>query len=225
MVHIKNLTQKHKDCIVLNDINLHVKKNTFYGIIGDKDSGKSTLMEVISGVLNPTDGSVEICGYDILKSPKEARSHIGYMPERPEFYDEMTVMEYLSFIAEIKGMSFVDAQKSVKGVLSTTDLTAIRDIIISKLNDNARARLGIASALLGSPDVLLLDGPTCGLSAEDAGEIFKLIKSVSQGKTLIIASRDIAISEFCHETVTLSFGQLNYNYHRDAEVETSSEVK
>lgn len=217
LIQIKNLTQKHKDNIILNDISLHVEKNRSYGIIGDKDSGKSTLMEVLSGTLVPSDSSISIGGFDLMENPMEAKALIGYMPEKMSFYDDMTVLEYLTFIAQAKKINREEIKKAIYNSLSSTGLLSAKNIVIGRLNPNARARLGLAQAVLGKPEVLLLDGPTCGLSESDASEIFKLIKTLSQRRTLLICSRDIRIGSFCDEVATLSFGQLNYDYHKNAE--------
>lgn len=214
LVQVKNLIQKHKDNVILNDISLCVEKNKLYGIIGDKDSGKSTLMEVLSGVLIPSCGSVKIGGFDIFEDPVQAKSLIGYMPEKMSFYDDMTVSEYLTFIAHAKKISRAETNSRIEYALSKTGISCAKNIVISRLNGNARARLGLAQAILNDPEVLLLDGPTCGLSESESAEIFKLVKTLSQKRTLVICSRDISISSFCDEVVTLSFGQLNYDYHK-----------
>jgi len=211
LIRINNLTQKRKDIVVLDNINFEVEKNTVYGIIGDKDSGKSTLMEAIAGCMQITDGQILIDGIDIYLNPMAAKRMVGYMPEKMPFYDRMTVEEYMSFIAEIKGVAYDDIPAAVSKALAATDLGAMRRTLIFRMSAKGKARLGIAQALLGNPLVLLLDGPTAGLSGDDAADTFKLIKKISHSKTVIIASRDLNVASICHKTVTLSFGKLGFD--------------
>lgn len=213
MIQITNLIQKHKDSVILNNIDLQVQKNTALGIIGDKDSGKTTLMEVLAGAIDITDGTVKICGEDASMPTKAA--NVGYMPEKMAFYGNMTVIEYLTFIAEIKGIPYDSIQQSVKNALSATGLVAIRKNLISVLNAYGKARLGLAQAIVSNPDVLLLDCPTSGLCDEDAENLLKLIKALSQSRTLIITSRDTDIISICDETLKLSFGHLEHNDQQD----------
>lgn len=213
MIKIINLTQKRGDAVVLDNINLQIRENTSLGIIGDKNSGKTTLTEVLAGALDITDGTVEICGKDISLTAKAA--NLGYVPEHIAFYGNMTVIEYLTFIAEIKGVPYDSVQQSVKDALTATGLVAIRNNLTSVLNAYGRARLGLAQAILSNPDVLLLDCPASGLCGEDAENLLKLITTLSQSRTLFITSRDTDITSICDEILTLSSGKLEYNCQDD----------
>ena len=204
LINIQHLTQKRKEYTLLSDVNLNVEKNKILGIIGDEGTGKTTLMEVLAGILYPTEGRVTLGGYDVVRDAKKAKSLIGYMPESMAFYGGMTIIEYLSFIAEAKGLSFAEAQKSVKSALSATDLLSGRDIVICKLNQVGKARLGLAQALVANPQILLLDCPTRNLTEKECESILKLIKTLSHSRTVIITSQSSKIASICDETVTLS---------------------
>lgn len=222
MINIQHLTQKRKEYTVLNDVNLSVEKNKTLGIIGNEGTGKTTLIEVLTGILYPTEGCVTLGGYDVVRDAKKAKSLVGYMPERMAFYDDMTVIEYLSFVAEAKGLCYAEAQKSVKSMLSSTDLLSGRDIVICKLNQVGKARLGLAQALVANPQILLLDCPTRNLTEKESDGVLKLIKTLSHSRTVIITSRDPKIASLCDETFTLSSGQPDVSSqcgHTDGEVD------
>lgn len=215
MIEIANLTQKYKSAIVLDNVNISVKQGEILGIIGDKDSGKTTLMEIIAGVLSPSVGNIKIGEFDMVTDPLQAKRLIGYVPEKMDLYGEMTVLEYLSFVAEAKKIPYQSIQQAIKNALSATGLLVVRNAVISKLNKVARVRLALAQAVLQNPCVLLLDCPTLGLSDSECVEIYKLIKTLSQSRTTIITSRDIEVSDICDRTLTLSFGHIDYNYHTE----------
>lgn len=215
MIKVTDLTLKHKDAIILDGISFTVGKGEILGIVGDKDSGKSTLMEIISGALDASSGSVEICGYDISSEPMQAKRRIGYMPERMSFYESMTVLEYLTFCAEARDVPYQRVQECVKDALTSTGLVAARSVIISRLNTLARCKLGLAQAVVSNPEVLLLDGINCGLTESESEEICALTQKLARSRATLITSRGLAIGNICDKMLTLSFGHIDYNYHSD----------
>lgn len=215
MIEVNNLTVKHRDAVILDNISFTVNKGEILGIVGDKDSGKSTLMEVLSGALDASCGSVRICGYDISEKPHMAKSRLGYMPEKMSMYSGMTVLEYLTFCAEARDVPYQRVQECVKNALTDTGLVEARNILISRLNTLTRHKLGIAQAVVSNPEVLLLDGVNCGLDGEESDEICALIKRLSRSRATVITSRGLAISSICDRMLTLSFGHIDYNYNGD----------
>ena len=139
LIHIQHLTQKHKDAVVLCDINLKIEKNTIFGILSDNNLSSTALMDVLAGIILPCEGTVTLGDYDVITNAKKAKSIVGYMPKGMQFYGEMTIIEYLTFIADAKGLAYIDAQKGVKKALDVTELLHAKDVIISKLNQIGRA--------------------------------------------------------------------------------------
>ena len=192
----------------MNDINFNVGKKTIFGILCDENCESAALMETLAGIMTITEGEVNICGYNIATDRQKAQLLIGYMPQKMPFYENMSVMEYLSFIAEAKQLPYDEAQKNIKKALSTTGLLQIKNALICKLRVAGKARVGIAQAIVSNPSVLLLDDPTRDLNKNETAEIFSLIKMVSKSRTVIITSDNPEIFSLCDNTATLSLGQL-----------------
>ncbi len=211
LINIAHLTQKDNNRILLNDISLTVPEKTLLGILCETPTESAALLEAIAGVHSFTEGEITVCGYDIKKDREKVQLLIGYMPEEMPFYTDMTVMEYLSFITEAKQLSYEKAQINIKNTLSKTRLLGVRNALVSKLNAEGKARLGIAQAMVSSPSVLLLNNPTKNLNKKETGEIHGLIKSVSKSRTVIIISDNPDIFSFCDTVAVLSLGQLDFN--------------
>ena len=209
MINITHLTQKVGNNILLDDITLTVPEKTVFGIFCVEKAERTALMELLAGVCAVTGGEISICGHNIATDRLEAQLVMGYMPENMPFYQNMTVIEYLSFIAETKQLDFECAQKNIKNSLTSTSLLAVKDALISKLNPIGRARLGIAQAIVSDAPVLIFDNPTQNLSKNEAQEIFKLIKTISRSKSVIIASDNQQVFSFCDVGAVISLGKLD----------------
>lgn len=214
MINITNLTQKYGDRILLDSITLTVPEKTVFGIFCQEKSEREALMESLAGVSHITEGEISICGHNITTDRLGAQLVIGYMPENMSFYKNMTVIEYLSFLAETKQLDFEQAQKNIKNTLTATGLLTIKDALISKLSPTGKARLGIAQAIVSDPLVLLFNNPTCGLSRNETQEILKLIYTLSKSKSVILASDDQQVFSFCDSMAVISFGQLETDTKR-----------
>lgn len=209
MIEVRNLTKKYGDHLAVNDLSFTIEKGKIYGLLGPNGAGKSTTMNMITGCLAATSGSVLIDGHDIFEEPLEAKRHIGYLPEQPPLYTDMTAAEYLDFVAHAKGMPFEAALRQVKEVMQLTGIEDVSDRLMKNLSKGYRQRVGIAQAMLGDPDVIILDEPTVGLDPKQIIEIRDLIKKLGTIKTVILSSHILAeISAVCDHVMIISHGRL-----------------
>lgn len=209
MIEVKNLVKKYGDHTAVDDISFSVESGRIYGLLGPNGAGKSTTMNIITGCLSATSGSVSVCGHDIFEEPKEAKKHIGYLPEIPPVYGDMTPYEYLTFVAEAKKVPPVRVAHDVREVMETTFLTDVSDRLIKNLSKGYKQRVGIAQAMLGDPDIIILDEPTVGLDPKQILEIRELIKKLGETKTVIISSHILAeINAVCDSVMIISHGKL-----------------
>ena len=209
MIEVKNLTKLYGSKVALDGISFNIEHGKIYGFLGQNGAGKSTTMNIITGCLAATGGSVTVDGKDIFKSPVEAKRHIGYLPEIPPLYLDMTTVEYLSFVAEAKGVEHEQAYRQVNEVMELTQITDVANRIIKTLSKGYKQRVGIAQALLGSPDVIILDEPTVGLDPKQITEIRALIRKLGETRTVIISSHILAeISEICDHVIVISHGKI-----------------
>ena len=209
MIEVKNLTKLYGSKVALDGISFNIEHGKIYGFLGQNGAGKSTTMNIITGCLAATGGSVTVDGKDIFKSPVEAKRHIGYLPEIPPLYLDMTTVEYLSFVAEAKGVEHEQAYRQVNEVMELTQITDVANRIIKTLSKGYKQRVGIAQALLGSPDVIILDEPTVGLDPKQITEIRALIRTLGETRTVIISSHILAeISEICDHVIVISHGKI-----------------
>lgn len=215
MIEVKDLSVKHRDAVILDNISFTAAKGEILGIVGDKDSGKSTLMEALAGALDASCGSIGICGYDMSAQPLMAKRRLGYMPEKMSIYGGMTVLEYLTFCAEARDVPYQRVQECVKNALTATGIVEARNILISRLNTLTVRKLALAQAVVSNPEVLLLDGINCGLDEDESNEICTLTKKLARSRATVITSRGLAISSICDRMLTLSFGHIDYNYIGD----------
>ena len=163
MIEVRHLTKRYGDTLAVDDLNFTIEKGRIYGFLGPNGAGKSTTMNIITGYLASTDGSVTINGHDILEDAEAAKKNIGYLPELPPLYFDMTVKEYLAFAAELKKIPKAERKNQISRVSATTKLDAVQNRLIKNLSKGYRQRVGLAQALLGSPEILILDEPTVGL--------------------------------------------------------------
>ena len=212
MIEVRNLTKKYGSFFAVNDVSFTIEKGKIYGFLGPNGAGKSTTMNIITGCLSATGGSVFVDGEDIFEKPLEAKRKIGYLPELPPLYTEMTPAEYLAFVAEAKGVGYDEAPRQVKEVMELTQITHVADRLIRNLSKGYRQRVGIAQALLGNPDVIILDEPTVGLDPKQIIEIRELIRRLGETKTVIVSSHILAeISAVCDHVMIISHGRLVAN--------------
>lgn len=209
MIEIRHLTKKYGSHVAVNDLNLTVEKGKIYGFLGPNGAGKSTTMNMLTGYLAPTDGEVIINGHDILKEPEAAKKCIGYLPEIPPVYPDMTVGEYLSFVAELKGIKKTERKESIADVMRLVKITDREKQLIKNLSKGYKQRVGLAQALLGMPEVIILDEPTVGLDPKQIIEIRDLIRGLGKNHTVILSSHILTeISAVCDHIFVISKGKL-----------------
>ncbi len=209
MIEVKNLTKKYGNHVAVDNLSFTIETGKIYGLLGPNGAGKSTTMNIVTGCLAATSGTVLVDGHDIFEEPIEAKKHIGYLPELPPLYTEMTPYEYLQFVSEAKGVPYEEAVKEIKNVMELTGLTERRDRLIKNLSKGFRQRVGIAQAMIGNPDIIILDEPTVGLDPKQIIEIRELIKALGEKKTVIISSHILAeISAVCDHVIIISKGHL-----------------
>ncbi len=209
MIEVKDLVKKYGSHEAVRGISFKIESGKIYGFLGPNGAGKSTTMNIITGCLAATSGSVTINGHDIFEDPLEAKRHIGYLPEIPPVYTDMTPEEYLMFVAEAKRVSYGRALKQISSVLELTGLTEVRRRLIGNLSKGYRQRVGIAAALIGDPEIIILDEPTVGLDPKQIIEIRNLIRRLGQIKTVILSSHILGeVSEICDHVIIISKGEI-----------------
>ncbi|SCY42446.1 ABC-2 type transport system ATP-binding protein [Lachnospiraceae bacterium XBB2008] len=209
MIKIEHLTKKYGNHTAVDDLSLDIEPGRIYGFLGPNGAGKSTTMNIITGYLAATAGTVTIDGHDIFKEPGKAKQHIGYLPEIPPLYPDMTVLEYLEFAAELKGIPRTKRMQEVDEACITSGITDVADRLIKNLSKGYRQRVGIAQAILGAPDVIILDEPTAGLDPAQIIEVRDLIRSLGKEHTVILSSHILSeISEVCNYVFIISKGKL-----------------
>ena len=212
MIEVKNLTKKYGDHVAVNNLNFTVDKGKIYGFLGPNGAGKSTTMNIITGCLAATEGEVYINGNDIFENPIQAKKYIGYLPEQPPLYLDMTPYEYLKFVAEAKGVHKGEIDDEIDEVLAVTQIENVQDRLIRNLSKGYKQRVGIAQAMLGHPEVIILDEPTVGLDPKQIIEIRQLIHSLGQKCTVILSSHILSeISAICDHVIIISHGNMVAN--------------
>ena len=209
MIEVKNLIKQYGTHLALNDLSFSVEDNEIFGFLGPNGAGKSTTMNIITGYLAPTSGTVSIDGHDIIEDPIGAKKLIGYLPELPPLYMEMTPREYLKFVAEAKGVAKADLKTEVDRVMERTAITDVKNQLIKTLSKGYRQRVGMAEAIIGNPKVIIMDEPTVGLDPLQVIEFREMISELGKDHTVIISSHVLAeISEICHKIMIIVKGRL-----------------
>ncbi len=209
MIEVKNLKKSYGSHKALHGISFKVERGHVYGFLGPNGAGKSTTMNIITGCLAPSDGTVTVNGHDILHEPIEAKKCIGYLPEQPPLYMDMKVTEYLSFVGRAKGLRGAELYSQIDGVIDMTGLGEVHDRLIKNLSKGYRQRVGIAQAVLGNPEVIILDEPTVGLDPIQIIEIRDLIRSLAEHHTVILSSHIMQeISAVCDRIMMIAGGRL-----------------
>ena len=208
MIEISHLVKKYGSHTAVDDVSLTVEPGRIYGFLGPNGAGKSTTMNIVTGYLGATSGEVKINGYDIFKQPEEAKRCIGYLPEIPPLYMDMTVKEYLNFAAELK-MKKSLRKKAVEEAMELTGISDKKDRLIRNLSKGYRQRVGLAQAVLGYPQVIILDEPTVGLDPRQIIEMRDLIRKLGENHTVILSSHILSeVREVCDYIFILSEGKL-----------------
>ena len=209
MIEISHLTKKYGTHVAVDDLNLTIEPGRIYGFLGPNGAGKSTTMNMITGYLGATEGIIKINGFDILAQPEDAKKCIGYLPELPPLYMDMTVEEYLLFAAELKKIPKEKRKLYVEDAMATTKITDMRGRLIKNLSKGYRQRVGLAQAVLGYPEVIILDEPTVGLDPKQIIEIRDLIQSLGKKHTVILSSHILSeVREVCDYIFIISHGKL-----------------
>ncbi len=209
MIEVKNLLRKYGEKIAVHNISFSVERGKIWGFLGPNGAGKTTTMRILTGYLPPTEGEAYIAGYDVVKYPLRAKTHIGYLPEIPPLYNDMTVKGYIGFVAELKGMKGKEKQRGVGAAIEKTGLAPVKKRLIKNLSKGFRQRVGIAQAIVNDPAVLILDEPTIGLDPAQIIEIRELIKSLKENHTVILSTHILPeVTQTCDGVVIINEGQL-----------------
>lgn len=209
MIEVRHLTKRYGKHLAVDDLNFTVEKGQIYGFLGPNGAGKSTTMNIMTGYLGATKGEVLIDGHDILKEPEAAKRCIGYLPEQPPVYPEMTVEEYLRFAAELKKIPGAEREAQLERVMRLTGLEGVKGRLTANLSKGYRQRAGLAQAILGFPPIIILDEPTVGLDPAQIIEIRQLIRRLAKDHTVILSSHILAeIREVCSHILIISGGKL-----------------
>ena len=209
MIEVRNLTKKYGDHFAVQDISFSLEKGKIYGLLGPNGAGKSTTMNIMTGYIAATSGEVIIEGHDIFKEAEEAKKHIGYLPEIPPLYMDMTVWEYLFTVADLKGVPKSERKSMIGDVMEKVMITNMKDRLIKNLSKGYKQRVGIAQTLIGNPDIIILDEPTVGLDPKQIIEIRTLVKQLGEDHTVLISSHILSeIGAVCDHVVIINKGHL-----------------
>ena len=209
MIKVENLIKKYGNHVAVDNLSFEVKKGQIFGFLGPNGAGKTTTMNIMTGYIAATDGTVEINGFDILTKPEEAKKCIGYLPEIPPLYSDMTVMEYLRFVAELKKVPKEERSAQIQEIMQMTEILDVEGRLIKNLSKGYKQRVGLAQAIIGYPDVIILDEPMVGLDPKQIIEIRALIKKLSKNHTIILSSHILSeVSTLCDHIMIISNGKL-----------------
>jgi ABC-2 type transport system ATP-binding protein len=209
MIEVENLTKRYGPTLAVSDVSFQVQKGEILGFLGPNGAGKTTTMRIITGFLSPTAGRVRVAGIDVAQSPIEAKRRLGYLPENPPVYTDMTVDEYLAFVGRIKGVPRGDLKKRVSEVSEKCAIADVQHRQIGRLSKGYRQRVGLAQALIHNPDVLILDEPTAGLDPKQIIETRELIKGLAGQHTVILSTHILPeVSKTCQRVVVISKGTV-----------------
>lgn len=209
MIEVKNLVKKYGNHLAVDHLNFTIEEGHIYGFLGPNGAGKSTTMNIMTGYLGATEGEVLINGHDVLKEPEEAKKQIGYLPELPPLYMDMTVREYMEFAAELKKIPKAKRAESIDDVEKLVKIKDVEKRLIKNLSKGYRQRVGLAQAVLGFPEIIILDEPSVGLDPKQIIEIRELIRKLAKKHTVILSSHILAeVREVCDYIMIISKGKL-----------------
>ena len=211
MIDIQHVTKRYGALYALRDVSLHVEKGSVLGLLGQNGAGKTTLINILTGYLAPTEGRALLAGHDALLEPEEARKHLGYLPEVPPLYDEMTVREYLRFAAQLKGVENRAVPAHVDEIMELCGLTQMQRRLLSHLSKGYRQRAGLAQALCGDPEILVLDEPAAGMNPSETAELMENIRKIRdtfQIAIMLIEHDMNLVMNICEGICVLNFGRV-----------------
>lgn len=209
MIEVRHLSKRYGTHLAVDDLSFSIDRGVVYGFLGPNGAGKSTTMNIMTGCLGATEGEVLIDGHNVAEEPMEAKKHIGYLPELPPLYGDMTPEEYLRFVARAKGLRREEGARQIETVMEKTRIADVRKRLIRNLSKGYRQRVGIAQALLGNPEVIILDEPTVGLDPVQIIEIRELIRELGKEHTLVLSSHILSeVQAVCDSILILSKGRL-----------------
>ena len=209
MIQVENITKKYGNFIAVKNINFEIEEGEIVGFLGPNGAGKSTTMNMITGFIEPTSGRIIVDGYDISKKPLRAKKQIGYMPEGVPLYSDLTVKEFVTYMAELKGVDKKEKKEKVKQALEETGLTDVQNKLNKNLSRGYKQRVSMAGALVGDPKVIILDEPTVGLDPKQVTEIRALIKNLGKNHTIILSSHILSeVSQICNKVIIINKGEI-----------------
>ena len=212
MIEVSHLVKSYRDLKAVQDVSFEVKAGEILGFLGPNGAGKTTTMRILTGVIPPTSGSVKVCGFDVFEQPMEVKKRIGYLPENPPLYTDMTVRDYLAFVASIKGVPRKARKDEVERVAVLTNCDKFLVRVIDNLSKGQRQRVGLAQALLGDPQVLILDEPTVGLDPAQQREVRDLIKSLAGKHTILLSTHILSeVTATCQRVLIIAGGKVVAN--------------
>ena len=209
MISVEKLTKRYPAKTAIEGMSFQVQRGEILGFLGPNGAGKTTTMRIITGFMPATDGKVSVDGFDVFENPLDVRRRIGYLPESPPLYLEMTVSSYLRFVAKIKGVPKLKLDLEVKRVMERVNIIDVRERIISKLSKGYKQRVGLAQALLNDPPVLILDEPTIGLDPKQIHEVRELIKDLAGNHTVVLSTHILPeVEQTCHRVIIIDHGKI-----------------
>ena len=209
MIEVKNITKKYGSFTAVDNISFKIEEGEIIGLLGPNGAGKSTTMNMITGYIEPTEGEIIVNGYDISKKPKKAKAQIGYMPEGVPLYSDLTVKEFVTYMAELKKVDRKTRKEKVEKIIEQTGLKDVEKKLTRNLSRGYKQRVSMAGALVGEPKILILDEPTVGLDPKQITEIRALIKELGKTHTVILSSHILSeVSQICNKVIIINKGKI-----------------
>lgn len=209
MIKLENVTKKYGDFVALDNISFEIKEGEIVGLLGPNGAGKSTTMNIITGFIEQTSGTVEVNGYDVLKNTQKAKKQIGYMPEGVPLYSDLTVKEFVTYMAELKGVNRKEKKDKVKKALEDAGLTQVQNKLTRNLSRGYKQRVSLAGTLVSEPKVIILDEPTVGLDPKQVTEIREVIRDLGKKHTVILSSHILSeVSQICNRVIIINKGKI-----------------
>lgn len=209
MIEVKNITKKYGNVTAVDNINFKIEEGEIIGLLGPNGAGKSTTMNMITGYIEPTEGEILVKGYDISKKPKKAKAQIGYMPEGVPLYSDLTVKEFVTYMAELKKVNRKERKEKVEKIIEQTGLKDVENKLTRNLSRGYKQRVSMAGALVGEPKILILDEPTVGLDPKQITEIRELIRELGKTHTIILSSHILSeVSQICNKVIIINKGKI-----------------
>ncbi|MBL8914238.1 MAG: ABC transporter ATP-binding protein [Archangium sp.] len=209
MIEVERLTKKYRDRVAIDELNFTIGEGEIVGFLGPNGAGKSTTMKILTGFMPPTSGKAKVAGFDLFEQPIEAKKRIGYLPETPPLYPELTVRGYLKYVCELKGVPRAKVKSEIQRVAEGTGIVSELDRLTGVLSKGYRQRVGIAQAMLGAPPLLILDEPTEGLDPRQRKEVLDLIKSLGGKHTVVLSTHILAeVKAICRKVLIIHRGKI-----------------